>query len=242
MSEKRNDIIEEQRRAREEFLKLKRMQQNEIAPEPKPSEIEKKPETFKEKLENYWYHFKVHTILAVFLAVVIAILTVQCATKEKYDMTVMYFAYSVANDAQINKMEEYFEKYAEDVDGNGEVNVCIINCSFNPQNTDPNYRNVSLVKVQSIIAAETEVVLFVMDEDGEKYFDDAWENSLFTEKMQPLNDDFYNDTKIEKLSLPENLRMGLRVIEGTSFEGKEEAKAAFETSKKVYEKIINQKN
>jgi hypothetical protein len=240
VSEKRNEIIEEQRKAREEFLKLKKMQQNEIAPEPKPSEIEKKPETFSEKVANFWYHFKAQTIIAVFLVVVIAILTAQCATREKYDMTVLYFAYSVANDAQIQKMEEYFEQYAQDVDGNGEVNVCVMNCSFNPQNKDPNYRNVSFVKVQSIIAAETGVVLFVMDEEGEKYFNNAWKNSLFTEDLKPLPKDFYTATKIEKLTFPEGLRMGLRKIEGTAFEGKEEAISAFENSEKVYEKIKKQ--
>ena len=49
-----NPIIAEQRRAREEFLKLKRMQSGEIPTEPKPSEIAVKPKTFTEKLKNIW--------------------------------------------------------------------------------------------------------------------------------------------------------------------------------------------
>jgi hypothetical protein len=54
VAEKRNDIIEEQRRARQEFLKLKQMQNGEIEPEAKPSEIAIKPTTFSEKWQELW--------------------------------------------------------------------------------------------------------------------------------------------------------------------------------------------
>ena len=49
---KSNDILEEQRRAREEFLKLKKMQQGELEAGPKPSEVAVAPKTAKEKAEQ----------------------------------------------------------------------------------------------------------------------------------------------------------------------------------------------
>jgi len=75
MAEKRNEIIEEQRRAREEFLKLKKMQQGEIEPEAQPSEAAMQPKTFSGKWQNYWYHFKIQTIFAIFLIVVVAVIS-----------------------------------------------------------------------------------------------------------------------------------------------------------------------
>ena len=57
MSDKnKNEIIEEQRRAREEFLRLKRMQSGEIKADPKPSEVALLPKTPKEKIANCLYN------------------------------------------------------------------------------------------------------------------------------------------------------------------------------------------
>ena len=43
-----------------------------------------------EKVENFWYHYKWHTIVAVFVLVVGVILTLQLCTKADYDVHVIY--------------------------------------------------------------------------------------------------------------------------------------------------------
>ena len=43
-----------------------------------------------EKLENFWYHYKWHTIVALFVLVVGVILTLQLCTKTDYDLHVIY--------------------------------------------------------------------------------------------------------------------------------------------------------
>ena len=58
---KKNDIIEEQRRARAEFLRLKKMQSGEIDAGPKPSEVAIVPKTPKEKWDNFWFQYKCFT-------------------------------------------------------------------------------------------------------------------------------------------------------------------------------------
>ena len=50
-----NETILQQRKAREEFLKLKQMQNNNSAETVEKRE-EYKPRTFKEKLDNFWFH------------------------------------------------------------------------------------------------------------------------------------------------------------------------------------------
>ena len=42
-----------------------------------------------EKLENFWYHYKWHTITAVFVIVVGVILTLQLCTKVDFDLLFM---------------------------------------------------------------------------------------------------------------------------------------------------------
>ncbi len=43
-----------------------------------------------EKLENFWYHYKWHTITAIFVIVVGTVLTLQLCTKENYDVHILY--------------------------------------------------------------------------------------------------------------------------------------------------------
>ena len=43
-----------------------------------------------EKLENFWYHYKWHTLIALFLVVTVAVCSVQMFTREKYDVHILY--------------------------------------------------------------------------------------------------------------------------------------------------------
>ncbi|MBQ4119399.1 MAG: hypothetical protein IJD45_03315 [Clostridia bacterium] len=241
MSEKRNEIMEEQRRAREEYIKLKKMQQGELQPQAKPSELAVTPKTFREKLNNFWYHYKIHTILAGFLIAVLAVSVTQCATRPKYDFGVLYFAYETALDTQTQAIADYFEKFAEDINGDGEVNINVINCSVNDSNKDPS-RFTMFSKIQAILASEETVSVYVVDQKAIQYFDDALDISIFTEKPTPLGDEFYKKTAIANYTLPKDLSVGLRAIKGTTFEESEKAMQAHKAGEKFIEKIKKQGN
>ncbi len=43
-----------------------------------------------EKLENFWYYYKWHTIIGAFVLVFAVILTLQFCTKEEYDLHILY--------------------------------------------------------------------------------------------------------------------------------------------------------
>ncbi len=44
----------------------------------------------KEKIANYWYYYKWHTLIAVFFVVVLSILIAQMVTREDYDINILY--------------------------------------------------------------------------------------------------------------------------------------------------------
>lgn len=239
MSEKRNEIMEEQRKAREEFLRLKKMQRGEIEPEAKPSEVAVVPNTFSEKTKNFWYHYKLHTLLTAFIVIVLAITITQCATREKYDLEVMYFAYTPAIDVEMDKVEQYLEGFTTDVDGDGEVNVKVINCSVSDNNKDVS--NVTMLsKVQSILAAEKSVVVYIVDDKALEYFEKAFDFNIFAAGPYALDEKFYKATEIEGIRLPEGLSIGVRIVKGTTFEGDDEAITAFTEGQKLIEKIKKQ--
>ena len=239
MAEKRNDIIEEQRKAREEFLKLKKMQQGELKPQAKPSEIAVVPKTFGEKAANFWFHYKIHTLLTIFMVILLSVGITQCATRESYDFEIMYFTYTPAVDVEIDKVEEYFETLATDADGDGKINVLVKNCSVTDSNKDAS-RTLTFSKIQSIMVADYSVVLYVVDQKAIDYFNNALDYSIFVEEPTPLGADFYKATEIGGTRLPDGLKVGLRIIKGTQFEGKDEADRAFEAGKQVLEKIKKQ--
>ena len=234
-----NDILEEQRKARQNYLELKKMQQGEMAPEPKPSEVAIVPKTFKEKLQNYWFHFKWYTIGVIFLVFVITFLTVQCANREKYDYQVVYFAYNTCLDVQLEKVEEYLEKYADDVDGDGNINATVINCSFT-ENGNVQYKKSMFTKIQTQIIGNNEAIMYIVDEDAYEYLDGIIENGFFEEEPVFFAEDFYEFTENQDFGrLHEGLRIGLRRVNGTTFEKNEKSQKAYDECKNIIEKIKN---
>lgn len=82
------------------------------------------------KLENFWYHYKWHTIAAVFTLVVVIICLVQCGKQVEYDVYVMYAGGETfsrqSKDGDIpryNQMVDGFERFATDYDGKNGATV-----------------------------------------------------------------------------------------------------------------------
>ncbi len=82
-------------------------------------------------VDNFWYHYKWHTIIALFFITVFTVGTVQMCSKEKYDIFIMYAGTEefdrtrsdgdIYSDYQTALLS--FESVSEDYDGNGEVSV-----------------------------------------------------------------------------------------------------------------------
>ncbi len=83
-----------------------------------------------EKLSNFWYHYKWHTIVSAFVVIVFVVLTVQLCSREKYDVFILYAGdkavLNVSEDGNVPERTRFlnsFESVSSDFDGNGEVNV-----------------------------------------------------------------------------------------------------------------------
>ena len=213
MDNKKNETLEQRKRAQQEFLRLKKMQSGEIAPPPKPSEEAVLPKTGKDKASNFWFHYKWHVIACVFIAAVLSVLITQCMGKEKFDTQIVLFTYDTYLDSQTVAMEEYFEGFCPDFDGNGKVNVGVTSCSYSKGNfANPDLNNAMATKLQSILIAQREIVLFIVDEETFKYMNSLpAEDKLFMEEKAVLDKDFYNASDIFKdLPLPEGLMLVCR--------------------------------
>ncbi len=219
MAEKKvSDTLSQQRKARQDFLELKKMQTGEMDAGPKPGEVAVAPKTFKEKLQHFWFYFKWHTIGAVFTVVVMAILIAQCAARIDYDYKIVYFTYHPVLDSQMDSVEEYFKKISHDLNGDGEINISVINCSTTTASEDYQYNRTGLTKLQSILAADTEALLYITDSESLEFFSSDALEDFFDGEQIPLSEDFYSATEDESFGrLSEGLQIGCRKIKDTTF-------------------------
>lgn len=79
------------------------------------------------KLDNYWYHYKWHTIIGLFLVTVILICSLQMCAKDDYDFEVLYAGPKNLNSQQtILDIESAFASIGDDRTGDGKVTVNLV--------------------------------------------------------------------------------------------------------------------
>lgn len=81
--------------------------------------------TARGRVQNFWYHHKFTVIIAVFLVLVILVCCVQCATKPRYDVHILYAGPWMDCDKgnPIAQVTAAFAAVMEDYDGNGKKSV-----------------------------------------------------------------------------------------------------------------------
>ncbi len=244
MAQKKNDIIEEQRRARAEFLKLKKMQNGEINAGPKPSEVAIVPTTPKEKWDNFWFQYKWGVIAIVASVIVLAIMITQCASRKNPDIEVVYFTYKPVLDEQITELSDYLTDYLKEIRAkegkeDSEIFVRVINCSFENSNKNIRYKTDVLSKLQAIITANEKALLFITDAESIKYFENInTEEEIFEGEPIILGEEFYKGTESKDLGpLPEGLTLSIRRVSKTFIEKRDGVKEAYSDSKKILEAI-----
>lgn len=92
------------------------------------------PATLKEKVQNFWYHYKWHSAVALFLIITLLICTLQFCKQEKYDIYIVYagsksIGRTVENGdvAEIETVISAFERVTDDFDKNGNININFVN-------------------------------------------------------------------------------------------------------------------
>ena len=76
-------------------------------------------------LDNYWYHYKWHTIITVFFVTVAVICTFQMVTKDSYDVYAMYSGGQYFTADRQHALEEAFTFVIDDYNSDGEKLVCL---------------------------------------------------------------------------------------------------------------------
>lgn len=177
--------------------------------------------TFRQWIENYWYHYKWHTIIGLFLVLTLAVGITQCATKPKYDSNCVLYCDRFVHDNTVAALEEAFEKRITDIDGNGTVAFQVYNLSYDSDGTNVAQSTFSNSQKLMATVSSSDYVLYVVDQYG---FDRLSKEGLFaTYTILPDgNHTAWNwkgsalQQEMSNYKLPENLYFCVRKIAGNT--------------------------
>lgn len=174
MAQKKSQWQLEQQRRRKDLLALK------AEDTAKPSADEKDepivPRTFGEKVSNFWYHHKWAVVACICAVAVIAVCVLQMFSRPAYDCQVMLYVSSFVDKNTSDTLKAQLEKYCPDTNGDGEVNVLIIDCCIYEWLTSAQItERLDTLKAQLIA---TETVVYIVDDNTVTQLDNAGEGVL----------------------------------------------------------------
>ena len=237
----RSRQIEEERR---ELLKLR----SGITAE-EDSELTKKEASYEKPrgwaaVANFWYHYKFVLIFSFITLLIVGFLFYTEATKKRDDICVM-----IVTDNDLTQrtaeVEAFFEKYTDDLDGNGYVHVGIIQIPIS-KNLDTvsrsTYSQKFLAEVQTgegmIVITDSHTddeFMTVMKKDLDKDFPG---NKYIDERGFSFNSKVMAE-ELEYELMPNDVHMSIRIPQQTMTLSAEESQYYYDQSFEIYKRIVD---
>lgn len=247
---KKTGSVEEQRKRQRELIELKlKKQQFEEAPEEFKNEggTVEVALTPKQKLSNFWYYGRNTLIAIVIIAVLIIICFRQCATKTEYDCNVVLYFKRVVTPTMVENVATVLEQYCPDYNGDGEVNVQVIDCSIPEDQRLLEHGLAASTRLMGQFTSE-ETIIYIVDKEsfvelnetaGGVFIDNSLFLPEFDGKAYKLNGTAFDaafNIVSEKYTNFFEYYVFRRNINGTTIEGKGDV---LEYSKQANEIIKN---
>lgn len=199
----------------------------------------KKPqmkEETRKKIDNFWYYYKIHVLVVVFILFVAGVFIKDIVTKVDYDYSVAFVTEEMMTDEEISSIQSVLEKEAEDLNGDGEIHVEVQNYTI-PQgdSADPQLVAAGQTKLTVDIQDGTSMIFFLSHGCYESYKDSG---VLPADESEYIK--FSDCTGYEEAGSPKELGdlMGaLRLVEDTKLEKDQSKMDYYEANKELFEKF-----
>lgn len=198
--------------------------------------------------KNYFYYYKVHFIIGAIIVAIAGFTTYQICSREKFDYNVYLCVSEYTASGFRSSVKAAVSQYGEDLDGDGSVNVQIIDMSYNF--SDPNSDEARSKAI--LLAGEMKSssgFVFIYDD---YYYEKAF-TTMF-EKHDGLEDKNGTAKDVEKLDLSKYIKYGLTeagIDESTcpkmfislrqEPDKTKDTHKTYENDKALFENIINNK-
>ena len=204
---------------------------------------EEKPKlSLGQKISGAWYRSKWLILFVAAMIIIVGYITFDMVTAEKVDYNVLVVSSDPGFYYRTQEIEEFFESYADDKNGDGKVNVMAYNISLDY--SDPNTATASQAQLMSQLQTGENVLVlsdqptdFILWDMREKYPGD----DRITELGLLINCE-YTREKLKWEAMPEGVYLGIRepakllsTSEETMRKNVEEIMPMFEAIKKDVE-------
>lgn len=199
----------------------------------------KKPqmkEETRKKIDNFWYYYKIHVLVVVFILFVASAFIKDIVTKVHYDYSVAFVTEEMMTNEEISSIQSVFEREAEDLNGDGEIHVEVQNYTI-PQgdSADPQLVAAGQTKLTVDIQEGTSMIFFLSPGCYESYKDSG---VLPADESEYIK--FSDCTGYEEAGSPKELGdlMGaLRLVEDTKLKKDQNKMDYYEANKELFEKF-----
>ena len=199
----------------------------------------KKPqmkEETRKKIDNFWYYYKIHVLVVVFILFVASAFIKDIVTKVDYDYSVAFVTEEMMTNEEISSIQSVFEREAEDLNGDGEIHVEVQNYTI-PQgdSADPQLVAAGQTKLTVDIQDGTSMIFFLSPGCYESYKDSG---VLPADESEYIK--FSDCTGDEEAGSPKELGdlMGaLRLVEDTKLKKDQNKMDYYEANKELFEKF-----
>lgn len=198
-----------------------------------------------EKVQNFFYHNKVWIIFTIFIIAVAVFIFIDAARREKADLTVLMIANNGLETRQ-EELEKFFEKYTDDLDGNGYVHVDVIMIPLNSHSDDYQQQNVNSTKFLAQLQGG-ESILVITDSNTDEEF-----KSIMTPELPkefPNNkyvDDMGMSWNMEVMAkelnfenMPNDIHLSMRTPVKTLGDSKETMQENYDKAFTVFKRIVD---
>ena len=236
---KKSETLSQRDKARKDFLELKEMQRKsaqEGATEHIPYSGEIKPKTFFEKVSHFFYYYWQAAVGIIIAIAIVAFAAVSCMNKRNPDIKIVIYDNRILADMYIPAIEDYFAKCCIDYNGDGEVVVSVINCTYETGISAAQYQQTMMQRLQGIIATDNECMLVVTSKAGYDYFQQYLDMPLGEGLALPAS--YYEECILDSsLPIPKEMTLYCRDIKGTLIENKEASKQAVANGKDFMDRL-----
>ncbi len=124
-----------------------------------------KPQRFtKAWFEYVWDYYKIHIIVGLVLLAAIIYTVIAINSKTVYDLYVCFSTNQQLSDESKKKITKELKKTAKDINGDGEINVCVLDYHFISDDVDAEYKRALEEKFHLELQAG-ETFLYVISKD-----------------------------------------------------------------------------
>lgn len=250
---KKDGLVEEQRRRQQELLELKKKKQefeeNIDSFEPEGPEAAAPLKGFA-RVKNFFHYAKGVIAFTLIVCIILAVGFVQCARRTEYDCTVVLYFKHYVNSAIVENLAEALEQYCEDTNGDGEVNVLVMDCAIPDEERMLETGRAKSTRLMAQFSSE-EAIVYIVDKEcleeldevaGGVFVDDSLGLPEYGGKAYKLNGSVFDeafDTVSYGYSNEFEYYIIRRCVEGTAIEGKKKASKFSEQGDRLIESVMS---